>query len=84
MRSIAASAGVSLKTVEALFATKPALLEATLLATLSDDAASSDTSDVYQPDGMLKVQAEAARRIAAAPDAASMLQLRAAVVCYVE
>jgi AcrR family transcriptional regulator len=80
MRSIATRADVSPKTVEALFATKPALLEATLLAALSDDAENTRTSDVIRPDGMLELQAKTTRRIAAAPDAATMLELMAPVV----
>ena len=39
IRAIALSAGVSPKTVEALFATKPALLEATLLGALRGEPA---------------------------------------------
>src|SRR5258705_475083 len=53
MRSIAMNAGVSLKTVEALFATKPAVLEATLLAALGRDAADTFLTatdwNTYQP-----------------------------------
>jgi hypothetical protein len=83
MRSIAIRAGVSAKTVEALFATKPALLEATLLAALSDDAANTDKSDVFRPDRLLQLQADAVRKIAAAPDAVTMLELHSAVACEI-
>jgi AcrR family transcriptional regulator len=80
MRSIATRAGVSPKTVEALFATKPALLEATLLAALSADAADTDPRGVVLPEGILELNPEAVRKIAAAPDAAAMLELLAAAV----
>jgi AcrR family transcriptional regulator len=82
MRSIAMSAGVSPKTVEALFATKPALLEATLLAALSSDAANTDTGDraVLRPEAVLELRGEAVREIEAAPDAATMLELHSALV----
>src|SRR5258707_8998729 len=46
VRSIAESAGVSPKTVEALFATKPALLEATLMVAFGGDHADPVTDDV--------------------------------------
>jgi AcrR family transcriptional regulator len=80
MRSIAKRAGVSPKTVEALFATKPALLEATLLAVLGDDAANTETGDIVLPEGVLELQPEATREIAGAPDAATVLELLSAVV----
>jgi AcrR family transcriptional regulator len=80
MRSIALRAGVSPKTVEALFATKPALLEATLLAVLGGDPANPDTGDVVRPEGLLEVQPEATREIEGAPDAATMLELQSTVV----
>jgi AcrR family transcriptional regulator len=80
MRSIAMSAGVSPKTVEALFATKPALLEATLLAALRGHAANTDTGDLAQPEAVLELSGEAARAIEGAPDAATMLDLHAALV----
>jgi AcrR family transcriptional regulator len=80
MRSIAARAGVSCKTVEALFATKPALLEATLLAVLGGDAADTDTRDVVRREGLLELQPEVAREIEEAPDAWTMLELQSAVV----
>jgi AcrR family transcriptional regulator len=84
MRSIALRAGVSPKTVEATFATKPALLEATLLAVLGDaDTANADTGDVVLPEGVLELQSEATREIAGAPDAATMLELLATVVCEI-
>jgi AcrR family transcriptional regulator len=81
MRSIAKSAGVSPKTVEALFATKPALLEATLLAAFRGDAANTDADDlaVLRPEGVLELRAEARREIEEAPDAATMLQLHSAL-----
>jgi AcrR family transcriptional regulator len=79
MRSIATRAGVSPKTVEALFATKPALLEATLLAVLGGDA-NTDTGDVVRPEALVEVQPEAVREIEGAPDAATMLELHAAAV----
>ncbi|MCW3017037.1 MAG: TetR family transcriptional regulator [Solirubrobacterales bacterium] len=82
MRSIAMSAGVSPKTVEALFATKPALLEATLLAALGGDAANGDLA-VLRPEAVLEHQREAAREMEAAPDAATMLKLHSAVVSEV-
>jgi AcrR family transcriptional regulator len=82
MRSIALRAGVSPKTVEALFATKPALLEATLLAALRGDTANSDTGDlaVLRPEAVLDLRGEAARAIEGAPDAATMLELHSAWV----
>jgi AcrR family transcriptional regulator len=85
MRSIAISAGVSPKTVEALFATKPALLEATLLAALGGDTANGETGDpaVLRPEAVLQHQRAAAREMEAAPDAATMLKLHSAVVSEV-
>jgi AcrR family transcriptional regulator len=83
MRSIARRAGVSPKTVEALFATKPALLEATLLVVLGEDAANADTGDVVLPEGVLELQSQATRDIAGAPDAGTMLELLSAVVCEI-
>jgi AcrR family transcriptional regulator len=80
IRSIARRAGVSPKTVEALFATKPALLEATLLAALSADAADTDTRDVVLPEGILELNTEAVRKVTAAPDAATALELLAALI----
>jgi AcrR family transcriptional regulator len=82
MRSIAMSAGVSPKTLEALFATKPALLEATLLAALGSDAANSDTGDraILRPEAVLELRAEAIREIEAAADAATMLEHHSALV----
>jgi AcrR family transcriptional regulator len=82
MRSIAMSAGVSPKTVEALFATKPALLEATLLAALGRDAPRTDTGDllVLLPATVLELHGEAPREIEGAPDAATMLELHSALV----
>ena len=83
MRSIAMSAGVSPKTVEALFATKPALLEATLLAALGGDAAAAtDTGDlaILRPEAVVELRGEAAREIEAAPDAAAMLESTSALV----
>jgi AcrR family transcriptional regulator len=80
MRSIATRAGVSPKTVEALFATKPALLEATLLAVLSGDPANTGTGDVVRPDRLLELQPEATRELEGAPDAATMLELHSTLV----
>jgi AcrR family transcriptional regulator len=83
MRSIAMTAGVSPKTVEALFATKPALLEATLLAALGRDFSSTNgggDAAVIPPGAVLELQCEASRAIEAAPDAATMLDLHAALV----
>jgi AcrR family transcriptional regulator len=82
MRSIAMSAGVSPKTVEALFATKPALLEATLLVVVGDLAASIETDGpaVLRPEAVLELRGEAARAIEGAPDAATMLELHSALV----
>jgi AcrR family transcriptional regulator len=81
MRSIAASAGVSPKTVEALFATKPALLETALLAALGGETPNPDTGDpaLLRPEAVLEMRGEAAREIEAAPDAATMLELLAAL-----
>ncbi|MDX6727625.1 MAG: hypothetical protein QOK49_2430 [Baekduia sp.] len=85
MRSIAMSAGVSPKTVEALFATKPALLEATLLAALGGDATATGAVDltILQPEAVVKLRGEAAREIEEAPDAATMLKRHAALVLSV-
>jgi hypothetical protein len=85
MRSIAMSAGVSPKTVEALFATKPALLEAALLAALGGDAANTDTGDlgVVRPGAVLERRGDAAREIERAPDAATMLELHSALACEI-
>jgi AcrR family transcriptional regulator len=80
IRSIATSAGVSPKTVEALFATKPALLEATLLAALGGDPASGGLA---RPEAVLELRAEARREIEEAPDAATMLELHAALACEI-
>jgi AcrR family transcriptional regulator len=81
MRSIAMSAGVSPKTVEALFATKPALLEATLLAGLGGESADTDTGDlaVLRPEAVLELRGEARRELERAPDAATMLEIHAAL-----
>jgi AcrR family transcriptional regulator len=80
MRSIATRAGVSPKTVEALFATKPALLEATLLAVLRGHTANTDTGDVVRPEVLVELQPEVTRELDGAPDAATMLELLAAAV----
>ena len=74
VRSIATAADVSPKTVEALFATKPALLEATLLAVIGGDA-NTDTGDVVRPEGLIELQPVATRELEGAPDAATMLDL---------
>jgi AcrR family transcriptional regulator len=84
VRSIAKGAGVSPKTVEALFTTKAALLEATLLAAVSHPAATADdpaAHAIIRPEAALEVQDEAALEIEAAPDAATMLDLHSALVC---
>jgi AcrR family transcriptional regulator len=85
MRSIATRADVSPKTVEALFATKPALLEATLLATLGGDAANAHAGDVsiLRPEAVLEMRDEAAREVERAPDASTMLDLYLAVACEI-
>jgi AcrR family transcriptional regulator len=80
MRSIAARAGVSPKTVEALFATKPALLEATLLAVVGPDAAGTDTGPFLRPEAVLEMLGETAGEMESAPDAAAMLDLLTAGV----
>jgi AcrR family transcriptional regulator len=80
IRSIATGAGVSPKTVEALFATKPALLEATLLAALRGDTADTGDPAVLRPEVVLEMRDEAARAIEGAPDAAGMLELHSALV----
>jgi AcrR family transcriptional regulator len=85
MRSIAAGAGVSPKTVEALFATKPALLEATLLRAFGGDAAAIEPGDLalLRPEAVLELRREARREIEEAPDAATMLDLHAALACEI-
>jgi AcrR family transcriptional regulator len=82
IRSIAASAGVSPKTVEALFATKPALLETALLAAFGGETPNPGNGDPARlwPEAVLEMRGEAAREIEAAPDAATMLELYAALV----
>jgi AcrR family transcriptional regulator len=94
MRSIAMRAGVSLKTVEALFATKPALLEATLVAALGSDPADIVNRDlaILRPDAVLDMLGETAREVEEAQDATTMLELlsplsheinaRAARICW--
>lgn len=69
MREVSAAAGVSLKTVEAIYQTKAGLLQATVEYALRGDV---------QPVEMLRREAAAA--IESAPDAASMLDLHAAHV----
>jgi AcrR family transcriptional regulator len=85
IRAIATSAGVSPKTVEALFATKPALLEAALLGALGGDPANTDSGDlaVIRPEAVLELRGEARREIEEAPDAAAMLELHAALACEI-
>ena len=85
VRSVAASAGVSPKTVEALFGTKPALLEATLLAALGGDEMDTDTADrrSLRPEAVLEMRGEAAREIEESPDAATMLDVHAALATKV-
>ena len=76
---------MSPKTIEALFATKPALLEATLLAALHGDSADTETGDpaIVRPEAALELRGEAAREIERAPDAATMLALQSALVTEV-
>jgi AcrR family transcriptional regulator len=81
MRSIAMSAGVSPKTVEALFATKPALMEATLVAAFGGDSSNTDIGDrtVLRPEAVVELRSEAMREIEGATDAATMLELHSAL-----
>ena len=67
MRAVADAAGVSLKTVEALFGTKAALLEEVVRFAIR-----GDLEDVEMP------QRQAVARMEAAPDARTMLELHAA------
>jgi AcrR family transcriptional regulator len=85
MRSVAMSAGVSPKTVEALFATKPALMEATLLTAFGDDTANTDTEQDagLRPEAVLALRGEAVREIEAAPDAETMLELHSALASQI-
>jgi AcrR family transcriptional regulator len=84
VRSIAARAGVSPKTVEALFGTKPALLEATLLAALGgDDAADMGDHGSLRPGAVVEMRGDAAREIEGAPDAATMLEVQGALAIKV-
>jgi AcrR family transcriptional regulator len=85
VRSIAARAGVSPKTVEALFGTKPALLEATLLAALGGDDAATDTVDrgSLRPETVVEMRGEAVREIQGSPDAETMLDVHAALATKV-
>ena len=82
IRSIATSAGVSPKTVEALFATKPALLEATLLDAMGDHAVNIDSGGppVLRPEALLELCDVTTSAIEDAPDAAAMLELHSALV----
>ena len=80
MRSIAVRAAVSPKTVEALFATKPALLEATLVAALGGDPANTDAGGLARPEVVLELRGEARRKIEEAPDAATMLEVHSALL----
>jgi AcrR family transcriptional regulator len=83
MRAIAMRAGVSPKTVEALFATKPALLEATLLGALRGEPEDTDTAGLARPEAVLELRGEARWAIEGAPDAATMLELHAALACEI-
>jgi AcrR family transcriptional regulator len=85
MRAIAARADVSPKTVEALFGTKPALLEATLLAVLGHDPgdAPSGGRAILQPESGLEDRGEVAREIEQAPDAETAVELLAALASEV-
>jgi AcrR family transcriptional regulator len=81
MRSIAESAEVSPKTVEALFATKAALLEQTLVVAFGADDADPANGDgaIIRPEVVLEMRGAAAREIEEAPDAATMLELTSAL-----
>jgi AcrR family transcriptional regulator len=81
MRSIAMRAQVSPKTVEAQFATKPALLEATLVVAFGGDDAVPVNGDgaIIRPEVVLEMRGAAAREIEEAPDAATMLELTSAL-----
>jgi AcrR family transcriptional regulator len=81
MRSIATRAGVSQKTIERLFATKAALLEATLLAFLVGGRANTDARGFVRREALLDVFGEATRDIERAPDAATVLDVIATAVC---
>jgi AcrR family transcriptional regulator len=82
MRSIAAGAGVSPKTVEALFATKPALLEATLLAVIGRETANADVGGpaILRPESALADRGDTVRAIEDAPDAETAVELLAGLV----
>jgi AcrR family transcriptional regulator len=85
IRSIAESAGVSPKTVEALFATKPALLEATLLAVIGRETANASGGGpaILRPASGLANRRDTVRAIEAAPDAETALDLLAALATEV-
>jgi AcrR family transcriptional regulator len=85
MRSIAAGAGVSPKTVEALFATKASLLEATLLRAFGGEAWTERGSLAsLRPDAVLLLRPQATGDIERAPDAATMLARHAALLAEVQ
>src|SRR6185312_10902426 len=67
IKGVAADAGVSPKTIEALFGTKAALLGAAVDFAIRGDAGTTSV-----------VERESAQRLQAAPDAAAMLDLHAA------
>jgi AcrR family transcriptional regulator len=82
IRSIATRADVSPKTVEALFATKAALLEATLVVAFgADDAGPLDSEvAILRPEAVLEVRGgDAALEMEEARDAATMLELSSAL-----
>jgi AcrR family transcriptional regulator len=81
MRSIAENAGVSPKTVEALFSTKPALLEATLMVAFGVDHTDPVSGDVaiLRPEAVLEMRGAAAREMEEAQDATTMLELSSAL-----
>jgi AcrR family transcriptional regulator len=85
MRSIAASAGVSPKTVEALFATKAALLEATLLLAFGGEAWTERSAlATLRPDSVLLLRPQATREIERATDAATMLERHSALLSEIQ
>ena len=61
----------------------PALLEAALLGALGGDPANTDAGSLARPEVVLELQGEARRGIEEAPDAATMLELHAALACEI-
>ena len=72
---------MSPKTVEALFATKAALLEATLVVALGVDESGTANDDVpvLRPESVLEMRFAAAREMEVARDAETMLELSSAL-----